>query len=158
MFIDETIAANLIRHTRELLKLVATLPENDMPERQGVYLCVRDQATGVILLLVPVGKFDDMSFARRCCLYAQEKTARLLSHPHHLASSQSANPDLELYGGGVVCPVANVIIAPSGLTAVCDEALGANLGLKMGWMFPDQISHLSTLTQNTAITSLCRAA
>lgn len=158
MFIDSTIASNLINHAEELLRRVVTLPENEKPERQGVYLCVRDRATGLIMLLVPIGKFDDLSFARRCCLFAQEKTARLLSHPDHWASSQSANPELELYGGGILCAHANVLISASGLTAACDEALSTNLGYDMGWLFDVQVDHLVEITQNPAINSLRHAA
>lgn len=157
MFDSKKISA-IIDEAERLLGLVIDLPENERPERKGFYLCVRDRATGLILLLAPIGQFDDPKFARNCCRFAREKTERLLSHPDHYASSQSANPELELYGGGVACQTVEVNVGISGLTAICDEAVATSLGLHFSWITPELTDHLVDLTKNKAITSLCRAA
>ncbi|MDD5342350.1 MAG: hypothetical protein PHI73_03365 [Patescibacteria group bacterium] len=157
MFIDAKEADATIEYVRHLLNLITKLPENDKPGRRGVYLCVREQQTGLVVLLMPFGQFEDNRFADGCFDFAQEKTMRLLGHPDHISSWQSRSPDLRLWGGGIVCPNVRLIVALSGLTEAGDEALAVTLAYKMNWLSNTQAGAITTISGNRVTPALLTA-
>lgn len=105
--------------------------------RTGAYFCLADGKDGVpIFLPAEIGTVP-LEKREKYLSFSKEKPRRLASHPDHLTSSQSRNPDANQWGGAVRC--GEVILSISGLPEMGDEAfmfIIAELYVGMGFGQP----------------------
>lgn len=88
--------------------------------RQGGYLCIAEDITGYPYAVVLIGSVPDEKHAKYFSL-CQEKSTRLASHPDHVSSWQSRDPDGNKWGGAI--KVNHLIFSFSGGPELGDEAL-----------------------------------
>lgn len=124
---DVSHIVHVLRVTQGIISQF-TSPTSPVFERQegraGGYLCLAE-GSNPPQLTVQLGIIATEEKAERYLRLAQEKVRRLLRHPHHTLSRQSANPSLEHYPGGV--RGTRFRAAFSGFMADEDEILSAKL-------------------------------
>lgn len=104
---------------REALFLFKDYPE--WQGKTGAYFCFTDGMTGDPFFdPVSIGEVPREK-AEIYLAFCQEKARRLASHPSHLASWESRNPDAGQWGGAV--RAGDIILSISGLPEMGDEAL-----------------------------------
>lgn len=116
--IDVNFLNGSTKFLEKVLVASTMISENTEPERRSGFICAYD-LRNESLVSFPIGQISGHKIAKYCRC-ATEKVTRLLSNGH-LRSFQTANPQLEHYGGGL--RYLESIVAFSGLLAEIDEAV-----------------------------------
>ena len=127
-----------------LTNLIQLFYKND-PDRRGGYLTVLDRYGGTYTV-IGIGQIPKLQ-SERCFRLSLEKCNRLASHPNHLSSWQSRNPNEGKWGGAI--STGQYILSFSGLSEPGDEALVLMLSSFLCWYSLDDIKDTARISSNT---------
>jgi hypothetical protein len=105
-------------------------------EHHGGYFTIADVKTGAPLLIKGIGHVLPEKFEKYAML-SQEKARRLASHPDHVTSAQSRDPDQMRYAGAVSAK--NYIFSFSGMDEEHDEALCLSVAFKLSLLNDEEV-------------------
>ena len=140
--IIDGVPSNLFAVTTRALNVV--LGADPTQERRSICLmCARadDHKQAIVTLLVGgeanrgilSGLFgEDLAWDVHCIRYASLKLAYLIANPDAVTSFEGANPDEDLYGGGLRIKNKKLFIVPSGLSAEGDLVVGLLVVIMIG--------------------------
>lgn len=142
---DDFVVQELVRFFDEVLKL------HDRAGHGG-YFTIADSQSGFVHRMQGIGEPEAAKIFRYQYNSAEEKVRRLVSHPDHRSSFQSADLELSAHQrkcfAGSIRVAADVIFSFSGLPELLDEAIMLVLAVRTKFLSREEAAEIAAISSN----------